>query len=301
MKKRLWIVVLAMLCAIFAISCKEKAGVETSKPVAEAFAPSDLHEEMFLATMSCWGEVYALDDYIADTNWKVYYDGTVEKYSFYHISGYTEKSVWKLDEEAFLELTKLLNGKFQDEQPEVDASDGEGWSMTYFDGSGNVIHTYDGYTYGLKTMERIQEIIDDSEGKEVTQEKYVFESQEPMLCMSLMRSGENLSEEDIMSGEWTLYHDGRLESGIRYLSADAYEMKEYQVSEADMQRIQELLKENFMESIQGEEAGDMWCFESFNIRGDDINFFYGDIEGIGFLKEIREILLRYCDLDPYEI
>ena len=46
-----------------------------------------------------------------------------------------------------------------------------------------------------------------------------------------------------MSGEWTLYHDGRLESGIRYLSADAYEMKEYQVSEADMQRIQELLKE----------------------------------------------------------
>ena len=71
--------------------------------------------------------------------------------------GIRKSPVWKLDEEAFLELTKLLNGKFQDEQPEVDASDGEGWSMTYFDGSGNVIHTYDGYTYGLKTMERIRD------------------------------------------------------------------------------------------------------------------------------------------------
>ena len=77
MKKRLWIVVLAMLCAIFAISCNEKAGVETSKPVAEAFAPSDLHEEMFLATMSCWGEVYALDDYNCRYQLEGYYDGTV--------------------------------------------------------------------------------------------------------------------------------------------------------------------------------------------------------------------------------
>lgn len=297
--KRMCMVALVIVCALFAAACNGTTGNEGAenggKAKGESFAPTDLHEKMFEAKMSSWGEVSSVDDYHAYTNWVVYYDGTVEKYSFYHISGYTDKSVWKMSDAEFAELTELLTGKFQKKQKEVDASDGDGWSMTYFDEAGNPIYSYDGYIYGLETMELIEEIIDYQADKEVTQEEYIYESHEQMLRMSIDSTALDQNENVIQNGEWILYYDGKIETTMQYASEDTIETHEYKMDDAGVQKIQELLEANFVEILNGEESDEMWCFESYNILGDDINFFYGDIKGIDFLEEIREIIYSYCD------
>ncbi len=182
LKKAKYFILSLLLCILFISGCGENSVKEvvTEKITVKesSFAPTDLHEKMFVATQQCWGEVSSMDDYWDNTTWVIYYDGTVESYSLYNISGYTDKSIWKLSDEEFIQLTELLNGQFQKKQKIVDACDGDGWEMKYFDEAGELIHSYDGYIYGLKVMEDIEEMLNNTEGKEITQEAYIPDEDE---------------------------------------------------------------------------------------------------------------------------
>lgn len=304
MQKKVWVAATVLLSMLLFVACAQTTGNKETNSVKEPKQKQeidkedmagerkvDLHEIMFTSKQSNWGEVYSLDDYYCYTTWDVYYDGTVEMYTFYHISGYTDKSIWELSDDEYKELTKLLNGKFQKEY-NVEACDGDNLDMTYFDKKGREIHQFSGYIYGVKALERIQEILNSTEDKEVITEPMSNESSEKMLEISLYAT-ESREEGEADFLEWILYHDGRLESNVRFGTEESYESHEYQVSETDFSRIRELLENNFMVQINQEEGEEMWFVNSYNILGDGINGFYGDIDKVDFLAEIRDIFLSY--------
>ncbi len=295
-KKGICMLCIFILFCFFTMSCGKANNINKEKKVDGEIkeistTPSELHEKMFLATRSCWGEVSNTQDYLEDTQWTVYYDGTVEKCEFYHISGYTQKSIWKLNDTEFEQLCKILNKDFQKKIKEVDACDGDGWSMQLYGEDGTVLHSFDGYIYGVDALEKIEVIISNTEDKNITFDEVTLNSTEKMLEMEL--SYEQPNDDNILSKTWKLYYDKTLEIDICYKDEGEIKTENCIITEAEFEKINKLLSENHGQWGQGEEVSDMWCVQSYNVRGEDIDFFYGDIKGTDCLEEIKDILISY--------
>lgn len=128
---------------------------------------TDEHIEMFTAGKDNWGLVNSQEDYWSSSYWTVYYDGTVEYYEIYNLSGETSHVTRELSDEEFAELSKALQGRFRKCDEGVDACDGEVWSMTYYGTDGEKIHHFFGYMYGIPVLEDIVEILDSDERDKV--------------------------------------------------------------------------------------------------------------------------------------
>lgn len=120
---------------------------------------TDQHTKLFTASNDNWGETDISEDYWSSSYWTVYYDGTVEYYEVYNLSGETSHVTWELSHEDYEKLCRNLQGRFLKCDQGVDACDGEGWSMTYYGTDGEKIHNFFGYMYGIPVLEEIVEIL----------------------------------------------------------------------------------------------------------------------------------------------
>lgn len=128
---------------------------------------TDQHTELFTACEDNWGLTNNAEDYWSSSYWIVYYDGTVEYYEKYNLSGETSHVTWELSDEEFEKLGKNLQGRFLKCNEGVDACDGTVWSMTYYGTGGDKIHHFFGYMYGIPALEEIVEILDSDERENV--------------------------------------------------------------------------------------------------------------------------------------
>ncbi len=128
---------------------------------------SNQHTVMFGAHQSNWGLNDYSTDFWSSSDWTVYYDGTVEYYENYNLSGETSHVTWELSDEDFAKLAKNLQGRFLKCDEGVDACDGDGWSMSYYSESGEKIHGFHGYMYGIPALEEIVELLDSDERDKV--------------------------------------------------------------------------------------------------------------------------------------
>ncbi|MDD6216363.1 MAG: hypothetical protein PUB28_06375 [Roseburia sp.] len=122
-------------------------------------------ETMFCAIHSNWGEVSKLEDYWVSTTYIVHYDGTLEVTEEYNLSGETTKKTQLADEDLMsiylFAYNAANNHTFS--KAHVDASDGSNWSFTFYDLDGNASDIYNGYTYGIKKLEAVQELLEEYE------------------------------------------------------------------------------------------------------------------------------------------
>ena len=133
--------------------------VFVSAGCGKAYRTGTEHSRMLSARCSNWGEESLDDDFWADTQWTVYYDGTVECYDEYNLSGATEIVTWELGDADFEALYRLLDQKFLRYKKGPDACDGTAWSMEYYDADGTQKHSFTGYTYGISVLEEIEELL----------------------------------------------------------------------------------------------------------------------------------------------
>lgn len=119
-------------------------------------AKSDKHIVMLTVRDSYGGPVYENEDYCQCHFWTVYYDGTVEYYESYSLSGATTMVSWELDEETFNELaTKLEKNFMKHEADDEGGFDGSWITIVYTDEKGNVRKQFDGYIYGLEYITKL--------------------------------------------------------------------------------------------------------------------------------------------------
>ncbi len=140
------------------------AGRENKEKAIEKI---DQHTEMFGAKQDNWGLVNNQEDYWSSSCWTVYYDGTVEYYENFNLSGETSHVTWELSDEDYEKLCRNLQGRFLKCTEGVDACDGDAWSMTYYDIHGEKIHSFFGYMYDIPVLEEIVEILDSDERDKV--------------------------------------------------------------------------------------------------------------------------------------
>ena len=95
---------MAFLMALICLSAL--AGCDTNH------IPTSKHTVMLTATSMNWGLVNDQEDYLANKSYTVYYDGAVEYYENYNLSGKKNEDEWEMSDEDINELFKILNGKF---------------------------------------------------------------------------------------------------------------------------------------------------------------------------------------------
>lgn len=114
---------------------------------------------------SDWGEVSSEEDYWSHTVYDVYYDGTIIITEEYNLSGSNIAGGQLSDEDYITMYLFGVNAANNDSLSDVniEASDGDAWSFTFYDEDENAISLYSGYTYGEKQLEDIQDILIDYE------------------------------------------------------------------------------------------------------------------------------------------
>jgi len=133
---------------------------------------SDQHTKMFSASIDNWGLTDASEDYWSSSYWRVYYDGIVEYYEKYNLSGETTHVTWELSDEEFSELSDIFRGRFREVDEGTSAEDGEVWSMTYYGKNEEKIHHFFGYIYNITVLEEIVDILDSDERDKVEKGEY---------------------------------------------------------------------------------------------------------------------------------
>lgn len=79
-------------------------------------------------------------EYCTDTYRNIYYDGNVELYSIYTLSGVKDKSSYTLSQNELNELYGTLNGKFRRCKDIPHDLDSDYWYFTFYDENGEEVH-----------------------------------------------------------------------------------------------------------------------------------------------------------------
>ena len=109
--------------------------------------PVSDHRIMLEASCMNWGLVDPSSDYWDSSNWTVYYDGTVEYFTCYNLSGESEPVSWQLSRKDMDWLYRALVWDFRRCPENYNAADGSGWRITWYDEQKNVVHVYNGYIF----------------------------------------------------------------------------------------------------------------------------------------------------------
>lgn len=108
---------------------------------------------MLLASNTNCGEVDIRDDYLVSTKYLVRYDGTMEMYATYHLSGDTEHQIETMNDSDYCLLYNWLKNEFVEYTYQVDSCDGDDWSFTYYDEDGTELYRFSGYIYGSDLLD----------------------------------------------------------------------------------------------------------------------------------------------------
>lgn len=115
---------------------------------------------MFSANQFCWGLVDGSEDYWDSITFNVFFDGTIRIHDEYNLSGiFTMETTISDDDYEDLYLFAANAAKTNEfADINVDACDGDGWSFIFVE-DGEQKYLYSGYTYGVKELENIQEML----------------------------------------------------------------------------------------------------------------------------------------------
>ncbi|MBR3832736.1 MAG: hypothetical protein IKJ73_00295 [Lachnospiraceae bacterium] len=178
----------------------------------------DQHTVLLSASQSNNGLVSREEDYHQSNKWKVYYDGTVEYYETYNLSGRTSIVTWELTDEQFNKLIELLQGSFFDYTEDYDsACDGGTWHYTYYNLEGEKLHSYNGYNYSVPVLLDISEILNsDMRDEAVIEPVEMGDSHSMLMDVVWDRHVEDVNADELVSTHWTIYYDGWIESTETY-------------------------------------------------------------------------------------
>lgn len=118
---------------------------------------------MFYAKEENWSCINYSEDEWLYTSWTVYYNGTVEKYDMFNLSGEKNKITYTLSDKSFKKMIKLLNRKFKSIDKGSSAYDGTGWTMIYYSMDNTELHKFEGYIYDIIPLEEIQKILEEND------------------------------------------------------------------------------------------------------------------------------------------
>lgn len=234
----------------------------------------DQHTILLSASQSNNGLVSSNEDYYQSNVWSVYYDGTVEYYETYNLSGRTSVVTWELTDEQFNELVKLLQGDFfkYDEDYES-ACDGDTWHYAYYNLEGEKLHSYNGYNYSVPVLLEISEILDSDmreQAEIVTVKK--GNSHNVLIDVTLDNVIENENADELVSSHWTVYYDGWVECLETYQIGGKQSVITWELDDYAYGRLVRELRYN-ANKVTNEEAvagEDYWIMTYYEENGDEI-------------------------------
>ncbi len=244
-----------------------------NKNIEKIKEKTDQHTELFTASQSNWGLVSNQEDYWSSSYWTVYYDGTVEYYESYNLSGETSRVTWELSDEDYERLCRNLQGKFLLCNEGVDACDGTGWSMTYHSTDGKKIHNFSGYMYGIQVLEDIVEILDsDMREQAVIEPVEKGDSHNVLLDVTFDNVVEDENADELVSSHWIVYYDGWVECLETYQIGGKQSVITWELDDYAYGKLVRRLKYNSdklinEEAVAGEDYWAMTCYEE---TGDEI-------------------------------
>lgn len=194
----------------------------------------DQHTVLLSASQSNNGLVSQYEDYYQSNNWEVYYDGTVEYWESYNLSGRTCVVTWELTDEQFDRLIELLQGRFFNYTEDYEsACDGDTWHYTYYNLEGERLHSYNGYNYSVPVLLDISEILDsDKRDEAVIEPVKMSDNHSVLMDVTLDRQVEDENADELLSTHWTFYYDGWVEAQEIYQiggtqSTKAWKLNDY--------------------------------------------------------------------------
>lgn len=130
--------------------------ISTGAQTSETVQVIDDAPVLFRATGFNWDLVNIQDEFLSEWTYRIGYNGDLFYIETYNLAGNKEPVTAKISEEDLAFIKNILDGSFQDETENRDASDGTGWNMTYFSPDGETIHEFHGYIYGSEKEEIIR-------------------------------------------------------------------------------------------------------------------------------------------------
>lgn len=179
----------------------------------------DQHTVLLYASRSNNGLVNRYEDYYQSVCWTVYYDGTVEYYENYNLSGRTSTVTWELTDDEFDRLIELLQGDFFDYSEDYkSACDGDTWHYTYCNLEGEKLHSYNGYNYSVPVLLEISEILEsDMTEQAVLEPVEMGDSHQLLANVVLDRVIQDENADELVSTHWSIFYDGWVEVYETYL------------------------------------------------------------------------------------
>lgn len=233
----------------------------------------DQHTLLLSASQSNNGCVDATSDYRQSNCWKVYYDGTVEYYVYYNLSGSTNTVTWELTDQQFEELVELLQGDFfkYDEDYES-ACDGDTWHYTYYGLDGETLHSYNGYNYSVPVLLDISEILDSDvrdQAEIVPVEK--VDSHNIMVDVTYEGKADDQNSDEIISSHWTIYYDGWIESQDTYQIGGKQSIRTWQLDDYTYGRVVRSLMRCSIEDTNEEpmDGENCWALTYYDEAGNE--------------------------------
>lgn len=126
----------------------------------EKTPPTNEHVVMMTAQRMNYGEVDRSEDHWESDFWTVYYDGAVEFYEQYYISGAINQQSWTLSEADFNEVFRILSTEMDVKDDYSSASDGEAWRIVYYDDDQKELETYNGYIYNHDAFLQLEALLE---------------------------------------------------------------------------------------------------------------------------------------------
>ena len=158
------------------------------------------------------------EDLYQSYNWTVYYDGSVEYYENYNLSGRTSTVTWELTDNQYERLMELLRGKLLSYDDNYDSScQGDVWHYTYYGLDGTKIHSFNGYNHSASVLLEISEILD-SDVREQVEFSVVEKSDKHkvMFDATYEKYVEDMEEDRVILTHWIVYYDGIIEMQETY-------------------------------------------------------------------------------------
>lgn len=269
-------IVLTIIDGIGKKDVKKKKFNDDGKVVAldDISGKLDQHTILLSASQSNNGLVSTDEDYYQYFSWDVYYDGTVEYYEIYNLSGRTCAVTWELTDEQFDRLIELLQGDFfkYDEDYES-ACDGDTWHYTYYNLDGEKLHSYNGYNYSVPVLLDISEILDsDMRDQAVIEPVKMSDSHSVMIDVVWDRTIQDVNADELVSTHWTFYYDGWVETEEAYQVGGAQPTKTWRLDDYVYGRLVRELK--YYSDKKYDEAAtvgeDYWTMTYYDESGNEI-------------------------------
>lgn len=218
------ILVVGIIITVVGI-CKEKNNYKDVNEIDDGQTAADeIYEKLssrtvlFSASQNNNSLVGNHEDLYQSCNWTVYYDGSVEYYENYNLSGRTSTVTWELTDNQYERLMELLQGKLLSYDDNYDlACQGDVWHYTYYGFDGIKIHSFNGYNHSASVLLEISEILD-SDVREQVELSVVEKSDKHMVMFDATYENyvEDMEEDRVILTHWTVYYDGVVEMQETY-------------------------------------------------------------------------------------